>query len=383
MSRRLYYVDWLRVLAVLLLFPFHTSRVFNFGEDFYIKGTHLSVALGYILGFISMWHMQLLFVLAGASAYFSLRRRTGTQFARERLLRLLVPLTFGIFVLIPPQTWVGAQFNSGYTRSFVEYITSGAFLQMNIQDGGDYYGGFGIGHLWFILFLFLISLIVLPLFLWGKGRGESAMQRIARALSRPAWWLLVAFVIVIAEGMPDIAGKNLIYYLVFFVLGYVVMSDESFMVSAEKHALWVLPIGLVLCGAWSSTGVFRDTLPDPSFQLAAVNLAGFLGTWMAVVGFLGVGKRVLDRPSPALSYLAESSYPVYILHQSVIVVAAFYLVQMRAALPVEWLAVFSVAVLGSFALYEVVRRVPALRFLFGMRPIPTAPAVAPEPAETT
>src|SRR5512134_1626183 len=69
MPRRLHYIDWLRVLAVLLLFPFHVSRVFNAGEPFYIKGPELSEALNLTLGFINQWHMPLLFLLAGASTY--------------------------------------------------------------------------------------------------------------------------------------------------------------------------------------------------------------------------------------------------------------------------------------------------------------------------
>ena len=58
-------------------------------------------------------------------------------------------------MLIPPQTWYGARFNSGYTDSYWHYLSSGDFLKWNIQDGGDYYGGFGIGQLWFIMFLLL------------------------------------------------------------------------------------------------------------------------------------------------------------------------------------------------------------------------------------
>ncbi len=382
MARRLHYIDWLRVLAVMLLFPFHTSRVFNFGEDFYVKGTHLSVALSYVLGFISTWHMQLLFLLAGASAYFSLRRRTGGQFERERVQRLLVPFVFGILVLIPPQTWIGGQFNSGYTGSFIQYLTSGDFLAFNIKEGGDYYGGFGIGHLWFIGFLLLISLIVLPLLVWGRTeRGAAAIGRFARFLAKPWGWLVVAFVILIGESMPEIAGKNLIYYLVFFVLGYIVMADDAFTESAERYRWFALIVGMLGCAVWVATGPFRDSLPDPSFALFGIVMAGMLSAWLAIIGLLGTGKHYLDQPSSALSYLAESSYPVYILHQTVIVVAAFYLVRMQGPLALEWTAVFIVAVLATFALYELVRRVPVLRTLFGMRPRPARVSAQPEPAE--
>ena len=89
-SRR-YYIDWLRVLAVLLLFPFHISRVFNVAKPFYVKGAHLSRRLNYVLRFISTWHMQLLFLLAGASTYYALRKRGGGGYLFERVKRLLVP----------------------------------------------------------------------------------------------------------------------------------------------------------------------------------------------------------------------------------------------------------------------------------------------------
>ena len=62
------------------------------------------MAVNYVLDFISVWHMPLLFLLAGASTYFALRKRSNRQYVGERVLRLVVPFVFGIFVLIPPQT---------------------------------------------------------------------------------------------------------------------------------------------------------------------------------------------------------------------------------------------------------------------------------------
>ena len=369
MSRRLHYIDWLRVLAVLLLFPFHTLRVYNVGEPFYVKGPELSIAASYVLGFIDTWHMPLLFLLAGASTYFALGKRSGRQYLSERMTRLLVPLTFGILVLIPPQTWYGARFNSGYTGTYVEYLTSGAFLQWNVQGGGDYYGGFGIGQLWFILWLFLISLIVLPLLLWGRGeRGAAAMQRVSRFFAHPAAWLVAAFAILLGEALPDFAGKNLFYYLVFFVFGYIAMCAPEFMTAAERFKWPALALGAPLCVWWVASGPLRDSLPDPSLLLTGIVLLGMLGRWLVIVGLLGVGRRYLDTPSPQLSYLAEASYPLYILHQTVIVVIAFYLVQLPMDWFAQWLLLLGVATAGTFVLYEGVRRIGWLRFLFGMRP---------------
>lgn len=377
MPKRLQYIDWLRVLAVLLLFPFHTSRVFNSDDPFYIKSTELSQALNYTLGFIDRWHMPLLFLLAGASTYLALGKRSGRAYAGERVLRLLVPLVFGIFAIIPPQTWVGAQYNSGYTGSFVEYITSGQFLVFNFGPGGDYYGGFGIGQLWFILFLLLMSLILLPLLLWGRGSGLPRIESWARRLAQPAWWLMPPFVLWFAEGLPDVSGKNWFYFAVYFLLGFVVIADGRFAGSAERHRVAGLTIGTILCATYVATGSIRGAMPDPSLELTVVNIASMFGIWTMLIGMLGAGKHYLDRTSPRLAYLAEASYPVYILHQTVIVLAAFWLVRLPVGLPAQWAAVFVSAIVVTFAIYELVRRIGVLRFLFGMRPKPAVRQVTP------
>jgi peptidoglycan/LPS O-acetylase OafA/YrhL len=211
--------------------------------------------------------------------------------------------------------------------------------------------------------------IALPLLLWGRGeRGGRVMARVCRWIAHPLVWLAVAFTILIGEALPDLAGKNLFYYLVFFVLGYLAMCGPEFMDAAERFAWPSLLLGAFLCAWWVATGPLRDSLPDPSLPLTGLVIAGMLGRWMVIVGLLGVGRRHLDTPSPQLAYLAEGSYPVYILHQTVIVVLAFYVVQLQWAWFAQWLLLLALATAGTFALYEGVRRAGPLRFLFGMRP---------------
>ena len=366
---RVYFIDWLRVLAVLLLFPFHVLRVFNTADDpFYVKADVLSQTVTDVLWFISVWHMPLLFFLAGCSTYYALRTRRPGEYAFERVSRLLVPLVFGIFILIPPQTWYGARFNSGYTESFGHYLASGDFLQWNIQEGGDYYGGFGVGQLWFILFLFFISLVALPLVSWAaRGRGTGWAQRWSRRLSRPVWWVLPVVLLFLADAVPELAGQNFVYYLFLFLFGFFAVCDPLFVDSARRYRWPALVAGLALAVFWVLGADIRDPLPDPSWQRALLTLLGFAAVWLTIVGMMGFGKRYLDKTSSALTYLAEASYPLYILHQTVIVVLAFYIVQLTLPIAVQAFLLFVLAVAGAFALYEIVRRVTPLRFLFGMR----------------
>jgi glucan biosynthesis protein C len=367
-TARVYFIDWLRILAVLLLFPFHTLRVFDSSDPFYVKASPLSDWVGSLLGFISVWHMPLLFFLAGCSTYFALRKRRAGQYAWERVKRLLVPFVFGFFILIPPQTWFGGRFNSSYKDSYWHYLSSGDFLKWNIQDGGDYFGGFGIGHLWFILFLLLISLAGLAVTSWStRGRAAGGLQAFCRFLAKPWGWIVPLVILYLAGVAPEIPGGPIFFYLFLFLLGFVAVCDPKFMEAAQRYRVPALVLGLGLALFHVLSVDFRESFPDPSWQRGLLAITEVAACWFSIVGMLGFGKRYLDRTSPAQRYLAEGSYPVYILHQTVIVTIAFYVVQIAAPRPVLWLILFVATLLCTFGLYEVVRRLGVLRFLFGMK----------------
>ena len=119
---------------------------------------------------------------------------------------------------------------------------------------------------------------------------------------------------------------------------------------------------------WVLSGDFRDSLGDPSFARTGLVFLGMAAVWLMLMGAMGLGKRYLDRTSRVERYLAEGSYPVYILHQTVIVILAFQVVSFAVPVPAQAAILFVLAVASTFALYEIVRRVGVLRFLFGMRP---------------
>lgn len=380
MGKRMHYIDALRVLAVLLLIPFHSMRVFNFGEMFYAKNADVSLIVAAIVAGISVWHMPLLFLLAGASSYFALAHRRNLTYVGERAKRLLIPLLFGTLVIVPAQMWYGAMTNDHYSGSLLAYWPR--FFTVR-ADGNDYYGMFSPAHLWFILFLFWVSLAALPFMHWWRhGGGGRFASGVARRIAEPAWWPAVALVLLLSEALPEVGGKEFIRYLVFFLLGFIAMTDEGFVEAAERRRVLTAVVALV---ALVPTVIFwrvAEATPDPSWPRFwhALLLNGT--AWVAILACLGWAKRLLDKPSPLLSYSAEASYPFYILHQTVIVAVAFYVVQLTWGI----LPKLTVVMLLSFglcmAMYEGVRRVGPLRFLFGMKPLPRRRSVDPaeEPA---
>ena len=160
-------LDWLRVIAVFLLLPFHSARVFDPFEDFYVHSAATSEALFWsVIAFIGQWQMELLFVLAGAASWYAFGRRNAHEYRIERVKRLLVPFLFGLVVIVPIQSYLAIVWRDG-SASIPAFTTDYWTMQ---GEALGYDGGFTPGHLWFILFLFVYSMVAAPLFARWRSR---------------------------------------------------------------------------------------------------------------------------------------------------------------------------------------------------------------------
>ena len=208
---RRYDIDWLRVIAVLLLFPYHIARIFNLDEEFYVKSATLSKGLSYFVEYLGPWHMPLLFFLAGASTWFALSHRDGRHYAGERFKRLFVPFLFGLVFLIPPQSYLGLLSHGGDPGSFFNWLPN-FFHLSEVDPDGYFMGGLTFGHLWFIIHLFFYSLIALPIVLFlRRGAGRRLVGLLAVAATKPAVILLFGAVLLPALFVPEIAGGNPVF----------------------------------------------------------------------------------------------------------------------------------------------------------------------------
>ena len=375
-------IAWLRILAVLLLFPFHTARVFDVWSDFYVKNDQLSSALTWFIAFMEPWHMPLLFLLAGAASWYALGRRSGRTYAGERVKRLLVPFLFGLLVLIPPQSYLGLLSHSGSAPGYFSWLPQ--FFQLNPADMDGYFlGGHTWGHLWFIAHLALYALIALPVLLFlRRDAGRRVIDLLARAVSVPGVILLFALALIPAMWAPEIAGGNPVFYLAVFLLGYLVMADARFQRAIDRHRLAALVLGPLALIAVATFNVYGwPAVP----AWASAPLEVYLGVvlpWCILVALLAYGRRFLRASNRFTSYAAEASYPVYLLHQTVIVMVAFVVVRWSVGVPLKFGAILALSVIVSVLVYELaIRRVDVVRRLCGMKALPAAgPAPATAPA---
>ena len=196
-SARLHYLDWLQVLAVLGVFLFHAFHPFDALFDWHIKSEEQSILATFFAGFFNLWGMAFFFLMAGATSWFSLRRRTAGRYIRERVTRLIIPFIIGSIVLTPIQAYFELT-HKGWWKgdSIVDFILSAearAYFYTEYHSLTFRPGVFGsVGyHLWFVAFLFCFALLALPVSLWlNKHAGKRFVASIARLAARRGSLLL-------------------------------------------------------------------------------------------------------------------------------------------------------------------------------------------------
>src|SRR4051812_44065143 len=158
------FLDWLRVIAIFVLLFFHTGMLFV-GWDFHIQNRETISALAFPMDLAHRLRMPLLFVIAGAGLFYALQRRTAVGVLRERTLRLMLPVVFGMFVIVPPQLFIERVFRGQWHGGYLDFYFH-KVLQFQPYPAGN----FSWHHLWFIVYLFVYALISLPLLTWCVKR---------------------------------------------------------------------------------------------------------------------------------------------------------------------------------------------------------------------
>lgn len=351
-------IDWLRNLAILLLFPFHAARVFDYWEPNYVTNSELSWTLSWFIATTAYWFMPLLFFLAGASSWYALRVRENKAYVRERFTKLFIPLIIGIVVIVPPQGYFALKhhhnFNGTYLDSLVVFFT-------DYSDLSGYYGTFTPAHLWFILYLFVIALVFISM-------KSSLDKLINKGLLSSKWVLLSLFVpLTLTEALPSPAGKNLFYFLFIFIVGYLIGTDDKIreIINRVKFKLFMVLIPYV--PLWFALAYFNQNAADfspMSIFLAFIKNFALLLT-LAVI--LGYGQKFLSVNNRILNYLNDAAFPLYILHQSVLIGISYYIVQLDMNILVKFSLITVVTFMISILLYEMIKRFTFTRWMFGMK----------------
>ena len=328
--------------------------------------------------FLNRWRMPLLFLVSGAAIMLALGDRTPGAFVRDRLKRLLLPLAFGMVVIVPPQVYLERLSSGQFTGSFPQWLPH-AF------DGVYPKGNVSWHHLWFLAYVLVFTLVLLPVFLWARSEtGQTAVAKAGRVAARYGLqWLMVLPLAVsflwlapISWNINGLVGdwNGLVFYGALLLYGAFLFGSTDLLVALQRQRFVSLTVGIAayaLLYLGYFAGTVRPTIPPearPVFALvSAINVMAWL---FAIVGF---AHRYLTKRPAFLSEATEAVYPFYLIHQTATVIAVWALLKAGAPPLLGFAAAVMATFAGTWLIYAgLVRPWRWVRPLFGMKAVGTA-----------
>ncbi|MEW6508786.1 MAG: acyltransferase family protein [Bacteroidota bacterium] len=376
-KERCYDIDWLRVIAFYLLIFFHVGMIFV-PWDFHIKNNSTAEWFETWMSFLNQWRLPLLFLISGIVVYHSLGKRSGGKFLLERTKRLLVPLVFGMLVIIPPQIYFERISNGVHYANYWEFWKT-VFNFVPYPLGGS----ISWHHLWYVLYVFSYSIIALPLFLFLKSEKSLGLRNRLNGFIKNhpnsiylIFIPLLLFSLTLSDRFPITHGFFDDWYnhsksFTLFVIGFFIpaidgLTEVIIVKRKQSLILAMIPSLLLILFVWGPTfEIFNERIPE--FAVIYRMLTSILvPCWLFT--FLGYGKVLLNKSSELLAYANESVYPLYILHQTVMIFFGYYVIQWNWGIMPKFLLLVFLTFGVSFMIYEFfIKRFNVTRFLFGMK----------------
>lgn len=232
----------------------------------------------------------------------------------------------------------------------------------DFSDLNGYYGSFTPGALWFILYLFIISLITLPIM-----RKLSTFK--IKLLKAPFKILLICIPLTIASALPGIPGKNIFVCVLFVILGFLIASDDSILDMIESHKIFYL-----MCSIIGYAIIFIELNSigwQSGFNSLGIifSLIHYLTKWVSVLTFIGYGKRYLNSKANFLTYFSHASFTIYMIHQTYVVIFAYFIFKLTNIFVIQYILIICLALAFSLITYEILKRFKVFRFMLGIKQV--------------
>ena len=366
---RKHYIDNIRSLCIILVLIYH---VFMMYTDIISLGTgsfYPEQPWDAVMYLIYPWFMLLLFLIAGMCSRYYLDSHTAEEFRKSRTTKLLVPSTIGLFVF-------------GWVQGYINMSIGGAFE----ADGGMQAFPLpikylimvlsGTGPLWFIQELWVLSMILLLIRKFEKGRLYELCSKaniiVLLLLAVPVW--LSGYVL----NMPVITVYRFGIYTLVFFLGYFVFANDSVISTLEEYCIPLIIGAAVLGGAYIAL-YFGENFAEMPVLNSPLAVAF---AWVTCLAVLGGMKKWGDRSTTVSAFIAKKNWGLYIFHYLPISLSA-YLLRTYTAIPALpcYLISLVAGFCGALLLYEAFSRIPFIRWaVLGIKKVKTPQNIKGETA---
>ncbi|AVR44588.1 glucan biosynthesis protein [Christiangramia fulva] len=364
---RRYDLDWLRVIVFGLLIFYHIGMFFV-PWDWHIKNNKLYPWLEIPMIFINQWRLPILFVISGMGTSYALAKRTGLQFIKERLKRLLIPLIFGILIIVPPQIYLERISKGQFSGSYL------LFLRTMWNTGLYPHGNLSWHHLWFLPYLLCFSLLLTPIFIYLRSHRNNILVNYSKlVLRKSTGFFLFVFPLLLAEIFlkPQFPQTfffindwfTIGYNLLLFFYGFLFISvGEVFWKTVQRDrrkllALAIISFTILLC--------VKIQMPNTVVIEPFISVIN-TGSWMLTL--FGYASKYLNKSRQSLSYANRAVYPFYILHQTIIVVVAYFFQNLEWNLFTKFTLMVILTFGITFFIYDrIILKIEIIQPLFGIK----------------
>lgn len=373
-NERKYFIDWVRVLAFFLLIIFHCAMPFViFGWE--IKNDVQSPGLSRFIWWLHQWRIPLLFFVSGVGINFSLAKRPLLHFAGERVVRLFIPLLFAMFFTIPAQVYFEWLQQGKISMPYAAFYPT-VWDMVPYPDGSLTWS-----HMWFVVYLFVYCMLLLPVFgLFKINRLARSRTWLAEKLAHPVaaallFLPLATYYFTLYLEYPEQQSLLDDWFLFVFCLtlllyGYLLSASDRFWNTCARHRFWFLGIaGVCVLVLYMNYWWQLDFPKEQDARLYAYGILNSIHVWFLIMAILGFAKKYLNFSNRFLEYTNKAVYPFYILHQTLIVAAGYYIVQWPLPVMVKFLLLVIICFAILPLIYHwLIRPFMLTRILFGLKP---------------
>lgn len=342
---RRYDIDWLRVIAIAMLLIYHIAIVFQPWGVYigFIQSLETSDAIWIPMSMLNVWRIPLLFFVSGMGFCFASRRRNWKQLLFERGRRILLPLLFGSFFIVPIHTYI---FQKYYDLEIV-YSPS-------------------VGHLWFLLNISIYVTQVIGFTLLNKNYDYKIFNFVRKILKNPyfLYLFMIPFIIEAEIINPEYfslyvgTAHGFIFGMLAFFFGFLFVAiGDAFWIAVDKTKI----ISLLIAFSLYLIRLFY-------FEFNAPNYLASIESMNWIFAALGFSYKYLNKPSKVLRYLSQSAYPVYIIHMIFLYWASYLILPFNLPIGVSFILIILFTFIACYFTYEfVIKRIGFIRPLFGLK----------------
>lgn len=378
-TNRIYELDGLRVTLFGLLILYHTGMLYVAGWDWHYKSQYQSEMLANLMLWSNQWRMSLLFFISGAALALFLPSKANCIAISKRLGRLLLPLIFGMLVIVVPQVYIEAK-----SKHIIENLDYWQFWYAYLdQNSAEFEGHKKLGgvhltwnHLWYLPYLFCYTLITVLFYPLLRSRVIQPMWLWLSTHLTPAHliffpiagfyingWLLYADHPVTHNFVADWYNHGRSFLS--FILGFALVQSPHVW-QKLKDIRWYLLIAGLFSYGYILFAFHGGKLGEGPIAQEVNGLFWSANSWLWIMCVTAWGQHWFTRNNPFIRYLNSRVFCFYVLHQTLIIVFAYWLAPLKLGGFFEPLTVILLVALGCWILFEIIKPIPGLRILLGI-----------------